>query len=58
MNKKGIEGMPLKYMVLMIAMALIIALIVSTYTSLGNDIRNATSAIGEYVRNLTSNLTK
>ncbi|MCW1301086.1 MAG: hypothetical protein QXX71_01270 [Candidatus Nanoarchaeia archaeon] len=58
MNKRGIEGMPLKYMVLMIAMALIIALIVSTYTSLGSDIRNATSTIGEYVRNLTSNLTK
>ncbi len=58
MNRKGIEGLPLKYLVLVVASVLATILIITTYNSLGADIKNATSFLGEYVRNLTMNLTK
>ena len=58
MNKKGVEGLPLKYLVLVIASVLAVILIATTYSSLGADIKNATSFLGEYMKNLTTNLTR
>jgi len=58
MNKKGVEGLPLKYLVLVVASVLAAILIVTTYSSLGKDISNATSFLGEYMKNLTMNLTR
>ncbi len=53
---KGVEGLPLKYLIIALVATLVIAIIVSATGVLGTGVNQSVSNITNYVTNATSTL--
>ncbi len=56
MNRKGVEGLPLKYIIITIIAALIIGVLINTTTSIGDQVSNTTGMLVAKLQNYTNSL--
>ena len=54
MNRRGVEGLPLKYIIVAIIAALVIGVLINVTSSMGAGIMNATGMFIARLQNLTN----
>jgi len=54
MNRKGVEGLPLKYIIVAIIAALVVGVLINVTSTMGLSIENATGMFVAKLENLTN----
>ncbi len=55
MNKKAVEGLPLKYIIIAIIASMVVGILINVTNTIGVSVENATGMFVAQLQNLTNN---